>query len=78
MTLEGLDAPSALGTRVRQTTGRAELPHLDRLVETTADKVSAVGRECYAVDTILVAIRAFQALKQVALVNVPDANALVE
>ena len=78
VTLEGLDASSTLGSLLGNAARCGELPHLDSLVQATADEIAAVGRECHAVDAVLVAIGAFEALNNVAELHVPDADALVE
>lgn len=78
MTLEGLDTATALRPGVGETAWRAKLPHLDRLIETAADQILAVGRESYTVNAVFMPVWAFQAFQEIALVNVPDADALIE
>lgn len=80
MTLKCLDASSALYGRLlnQASSGRRELPHFDRLVQTAADKIPSIRRECNAVDTVLVAVGTFQALEQESSLNLPDPNALVQ
>lgn len=78
VTFKCLDTPAALGWRVVDAARRREFPHLDRLVQTATDQVTAVGRECHTVDTVLVSVWALQSLDQVALRNIPDTNALVK
>lgn len=78
MTLESLDATAPLGSGVGQAARGAELPHLDRLIQTATDEISAVGREGNTVDAVLVAIGTFKTLEQVSLMDVPNADALVE
>lgn len=68
----------ALGARALRAAGRAQLPHLNRSIQTAADQVFAVGRESDGIDRVLVSIRSFQPLDQVACHDVPDANALVQ
>lgn len=75
--LERLNATSALGTVGKAARG-AELPHLDGLVQTTADKVLAVGREGDRVHAVLVTVRALEPFQEIALVEVPNPDALVE
>ena len=78
MTLKRLDAaPTLRRRRSGDTAGGAELPHFNSLVQTAADKVAAIGREGNAVDTVLVAIRALEALCKVAS-HVPDPDTLVQ
>lgn len=45
VTLKRLDALAALSASVGRATRGAELPHLDRPVQTAADQVFAVGRK---------------------------------
>ena len=77
MALEGLDATPPLRSGVGKTARGAELPHLDSLVETATDEVLAIRRKGNTVHTVLVSVRPFQALQQIPLVDVPDADALV-
>lgn len=79
VSLESADAFAALDAASRQKTpGRGEFPHLDGLVQTTRDKVTAVGCERDRVDTVLVSVGALETLHQVSCRRVPDTNALVE
>lgn len=81
MALEGLDAAAALERgllAVADLPRRRQLPHLDRLVQAAADELPCVGRECYAVHTIFVAVGALKALKQVSHLDVPHPDALVK
>lgn len=56
----------------------AQLPHLDSLIETAADKLAAAGRERYAVHAVSVADLAFQSLDQEATCGIPHPHALVQ
>lgn len=78
MAFKGLNASATLGALVRETTRSSQLPHLDGLIQTTANKVLPVRRESHRVNTILMAIRTFEALDQVAVLDIPDTDALVE
>jgi hypothetical protein len=79
VSLEGLDASSALGAGAGVTaTGSHELPHLDSPVQTAGDEVPSVGRERNRVDGILVAVGALETLNKVAVGSIPHADALVE
>lgn len=79
MALKGADALAALDASAGVRAARnVQLPELDGLVETTRDQITAVGRERDRVHTVLVAIRALQALHQIAGGGVPDAHALVQ
>jgi hypothetical protein len=55
-----------------------QLPHLDRLVETATDKT--VSRRCksHTVNTVLVAVLAFETYDKLTSLNVPNADALIE
>ena len=55
-----------------------ELPHLDRLVETAADQISAVWRKSHAVHAILVTHFTLETLNQEATAGVPDTDALIK
>lgn len=76
--LKRLDALAALGTGAGRAARRAELPHLDRAIQTAADEVLAVGRERHRVDAVLVPIGALETLDQEARHDVPDTNALIQ
>lgn len=76
VTFKGFDAAASL--RAAVSARSAKLPHLDGPVETSTDKVLAVGREGNAVDTILVTVGALETLDQEATSNVPDPDALVQ
>lgn len=79
MTLEGLDTPPALWHIAEMSTSwRYKLPHFDRLIQASADKVPATRRKGYRIYAILVAIGAFKALDKVTSLNVPDANTLIK
>lgn len=79
MALEGLDASASLGALIHLALARgAQFPHLDRSVQATADKILAARRKCDTVDTVLVTVRAFQALDEMTRSDVPDADALVK
>lgn len=79
MTFEGLDATATLGPLVHLSLARrAQLPHLDSPIQTTTDKILAAGRKSNTIDTVLVAIGAFQALDEVTRLDVPNADALVQ
>ena len=55
-----------------------ELPHLDSLVQTAADKVSAIRSKGHRVDAVHVALLAFESLDKEAGGRIPHANALVQ
>jgi hypothetical protein len=57
---------------------RCELPHLDGLIQTTADKITPIRRERHAVDTILVTIRPLKAFDKIASGYLPYTDALVK
>ena len=81
MAVESPDTSPALRGRAARegdTTRSVELPHLDRLVQTAADKILAVWREGHRVHTILVAVGSFKPLQEIALVEIPDPNAFIE
>lgn len=79
MSLKSLGATSALERRLLvHTTGSRQLPHLDRLVQTTANEFPAIWGKSDAVDAILVTVRTFKAFDQVARLDVPHPDALVE
>ena len=80
--LERLDAAAALergllGMGAHLPRG-AQLPHLDGLVQTAADKLARIRREGDTVHAVLVAVGPFEALQEVAELNVPHPHALVE
>lgn len=79
MAFERADAPAtgdAAGDEARP--GRVELPHLDGLVETATDEATASGGKGNTVDTVLVAVLAFETDDELAALDVPDTDALVE
>lgn len=78
VTLKSLDASATLGSWVGQAAGCAQLPHLDRLIKTAADKISSIGRKRNTIHAVFVPVWALKTLQQVALVNVPNADALIE
>lgn len=78
MSFESLHAATTLRTLARDTTRGRELPHLDSLVQASANKVLAVGGEGDAVYAVLVAVGALETLDQVAGMNVPDTDALIQ
>lgn len=79
MSFEGLDASPALGAGAGvSAAGGDELPHLDRPVQTARHEISPVRRKCYRVHRVLVAVRTFKTLNEVAVGSIPHANALVE
>ncbi len=82
MALEGLDAAAALergllGVAAHLPRG-GELPHLDGLVQAAADKLARIRREGNTVNAVLVAVGPFEALQEVAELNIPHSHALVE
>jgi hypothetical protein len=76
--IECTNATASLGALVGHAPRGRELPHLDRLVQATADKVTTIWRECHAVNTIFVAIRTLEALDKIPVLYVPDAYTLVQ
>lgn len=78
MTFEGLDASAALRALVCQTAGSGKLPHLDSLVQATANEILSIGRESNGVDAVLVAIGALETLNQIAVLDIPHADTLVK
>lgn len=75
----GLDAPSALGSRVGvSSAGSHKLPHLNSPVQGTRDEILAVRGEGDRVDGVLVSIRALEALDEISSSDIPDPDALVE
>lgn len=79
MSLEGLDASSALGAGAGvAATGSHELPHLDRPIQTAGDEIPSVWRERNGVDGIFVAVWALETLDEVAVGSIPHADALIE
>ena len=82
VTLKRLDAAAALERGLLGVAAhlprRGELPHLDGLVQAAADKLARIRREGDAVDAVLVAVGPFEALQEVAELNVPHPHALVE
>jgi hypothetical protein len=75
---ERLDAAATLRGGLRDSARGAELPHLDSLVETAADEVATIGRECDRVHAVLVTVGSLETLHQETASNLPDAHALVE
>ena len=76
-----LKGPYALATSrhlVWHATWGAQLPHLDRLVKTAADKVLAAWRECNTIHAVLVTIGAFQTFRKIATIDVPYTNAPIQ
>lgn len=78
MTFKSLHATAALRPGISESAWSAKLPHLDRLVKTATDQIFPVRRECHAVNTVFVAIWSLEAFEQIALVDVPDTNALIQ
>lgn len=80
MALESLDAAAALMRllAVADLTRGRQLPHLDRLVKTAADELPRVRRESNAVDAVLVAIGALEALEQVSHLHIPHPDTLIK
>lgn len=79
MTLKGPHTFAALHAASGQESSRcSQFPHLDSLVQTTADQVTPVGSESHRVNTVFVAIRVLQSFHKIASGCIPNANALVE
>lgn len=78
MAFKSLHATATLGALVRHSARGGELPHLDGLVQTAADKVLSVGREGDTVDAILVSIGALETLDKEARVEVPNTNTFIQ
>ena len=79
MSLESLCALATSGTGdVGHVSRGVQFPHLDRLVQAARDQVATVGRECYTIHTISVAIGTFQSLNQISGVRIPHPHTLVE
>lgn len=56
----------------------SKLPHLDRLVKTAADQVTAIRRERNRIHAVLVAVGALQSFHKVTGRGIPDPDTLVE
>jgi hypothetical protein len=52
--------PALRSTTRQHTLLLGQFPHLDRLIETAAHKQMSIGRECNRVDTVFVALAAFE------------------
>jgi hypothetical protein len=80
MTLKRFDTAASLERLLGMRDGArgVELPHLYGLVQAAADELARVGRECNAIDTVLVTIRTLETLQEEALLNVPHSHALVK
>lgn len=57
---------------------RGEVPHLDRLIQATADKFVRVRREGNTIDNILVPVGSLKFLPEVTALNVPNSHAPVK
>lgn len=55
-----------------------ELPHLDSLVQTAANKVSAIWCKSNTVNTVSMAVRALKTLNKVSSGGIPDADTLIK
>lgn len=80
-----LKSPDAAADRLHDTAGHlvvipgsGKLPHLDGLVQATADEVTRVGRESNRVNTVLVALGTLETLQQEACLDIPDPDTLVK
>lgn len=80
-----LKSPDAAADRLHNTTGHlvvipgsGKLPHLDGLVQATADEVTRVGRESNRVNAVLVALGTLETLQQEACLDIPDPDTLVK
>lgn len=81
--LVSLESPGAPSTSSHRPADHAtvlwhQLPHFDRLIQTSTDQAVTIGRESHAVYTIGVAINALQSANKVSGGHAPDTNALVE
>ena len=81
--LVSLKSPRAPSTSSHLATQHAailghQLPHLDRLIQTSTDQAVAIWREGNAVDTIRVAINSLKSTNEVSSWHTPDTNALVQ
>jgi hypothetical protein len=77
MTLKSLDAPTALGGLLGNSPWSSQLPHLDGLVQASADEIATVWRKRNAINAILVSIGALESFNQITP-NIPDPDALVK
>lgn len=79
MAFKGPDAATTLGSVVgKSTSWSSEFPHLDCFVQTTGDKISAIGREGNRVNGVLMAVLSFETLDEVAGHGIPDADTLIK
>lgn len=79
MTFKSPDAFATFWPWARQHAFRwGQLPHLDGLVETAADEISAVWRKCHGIDTVPVPLIAVQAFDEVTAPSIPHSDTLIE
>lgn len=79
MTFKSADAFTTLNSASGVgATGHVELPKFDGLVQTTTDKVAAVGGEGNRVHAVLVSIGALQPFHKVAGSGIPNTHTLIE
>jgi hypothetical protein len=76
--LKGTNAFASRRSTWHQARGSRQLPHLDGLVETTADQPIARWSKGHRVDAVFVAMLALQAHYEVSGEDLPHANALVK
>jgi hypothetical protein len=76
---EGADAlASGLVAAWHEAVVGRQLPHLDGLVETATDKPVARRSKSHTIDTILVAVLAFETYDKLTGLDIPHADTLVE
>ena len=79
MSLEGLDASSALGASAGVSTPWSnKLPHLDRAIQGAGHEVSSIRCKCNRINRVLVAVRALETLDEIPVRGIPHSDALVE
>jgi hypothetical protein len=79
VSLEGLDASSALGASAGVSTSWSDkLPHLNRAVQRPGHEVSSIRCKCNRIYRVLVAIRTLETLDEIPISGIPHADALVK
>jgi hypothetical protein len=79
VSLEGLDASSALGASAGVSTPWSnKLPHLNRAVQGPGHEIPPIRCKCNRIYRVLVAIRTLETLDEISVGGVPHADALVE
>jgi hypothetical protein len=57
---------------------RCQFPHLDRLVKTAANEISAIRSKCDGVNTISVAVWVLKSLDEISGCSVPNTHTLIQ